>query len=311
MRVMVGWRQAVWATTLTTLLGVGCSANEPQDACHDHIGSHSQAVSCGGQPPAKSFSAPIDALASYDAQSQCDPTAKPGVIAFRDLVLATYPCTGDFGIERACNVGGTSEHKEGRAWDWKVAVGNQAADDLLDWLLAPDAQGNKYAMLRRMGVMYMVWNKKIWGAYRPQDGWRAYSGDPHTDHVHFSFSWAGANKTTSYWAGQTLPPDSGPPPTPDSGPPPTPDSAVAPPDLATPTLDQAIAEDHGFSSGLDLTSSPRRDLGGVVNNNRLLTGGCQLGRNSGGTGAGLALPLLALLGLLSLRRCAESRSRRR
>jgi hypothetical protein len=25
--------------------------------------------------------------------------------------------------------------------------------------------------------------------------------NPHTDHIHFSFSWAGARKQTSYWDG--------------------------------------------------------------------------------------------------------------
>jgi peptidoglycan hydrolase-like protein with peptidoglycan-binding domain len=34
------------------------------------------------------------------------------------------------------------------------------------------------------------------------DGWRPYSGESdHTDHVHFSFSWDGAMKRTSWWDG--------------------------------------------------------------------------------------------------------------
>jgi hypothetical protein len=36
-------------------------------------------------------------------------------------------------------------------------------------------------------------------SYRAEEGWRPYVGtNPHTDHIHFSFSWAGARKQTSY-----------------------------------------------------------------------------------------------------------------
>jgi hypothetical protein len=42
-------------------------------------------------------------------------------------------------------------------------------------------------------------------AYRAADGWRPYVGaNPHTDHAHFSFSWAGARKQTSYWDGSPV-----------------------------------------------------------------------------------------------------------
>ncbi|MCK5799980.1 MAG: hypothetical protein KAI47_22475, partial [Deltaproteobacteria bacterium] len=203
------FRTFSFATLGLALVVSGCVGSEGGS---EILGTCQQALDCRGQPVTPLFSQPVDSLASYDPQTTCDPVAKPGVIAFRDLVLATYPCTGDSGIERACSVGGTSEHKEGRAWDWKVTVGNPAADDFLDWLLATDAQGHKYAMLRRLGVMYMVWNKRIWGAYRPNDGWRTYTGaSPHTDHVHFSFSWDGAKKKTSFWSGTAPSPDSGVP----------------------------------------------------------------------------------------------------
>ena len=75
-------------------------------------------------------------------------------------------------IRRDCSVGGPSEHKEGRAWDWGVAATN-AGD-----------------------------RRRIWASYRAEEGWRPYVGaNPHTDHIHFSFSWAGARKQTSYWGG--------------------------------------------------------------------------------------------------------------
>lgn len=158
-------------------------------------------------PDVPTFSAPPDPYAAYVGQTTCDPTAKPGVLDFQALVLEAYPDTGDYGISRDCGVGGTSEHKEGRAWDWKVDVNTQAAlaDDLLNWLLA-ERDGEPHALLRRFGVMYMIWNQQIWKAYDPDAGWQAYTGpNPHTDHVHFSFSWEGARQETTWWTAQGPP----------------------------------------------------------------------------------------------------------
>ena len=171
------------------------------------------AVPASATMPTPTFGPLIEDLAGYQSQTTCDPTAKPGVAAFRTMVLANYPGTGDDGITRSCSIGGTSEHKEGRAWDWMVSAydAKQAAQvqDLLTWLFATDQYGNKYAMARRLGVMYVIWNKKIWGAYSADDGWRcyyacpgspsSYNHDPHTGHVHFSFDWDGALKHTTYW----------------------------------------------------------------------------------------------------------------
>ncbi len=162
------------------------------------------------KPPTPSFGAACDPFNDYDAQSTCDPTAKPGVVSFRDFLTGVYPSTGDYGITRACNIGGTSEHKEGRAWDWKVNYNDLAQRDIADtviaWLLETDQHGNACALSRRLGVMYLIWNKNIWGSYRSPNsscataGWKAYTGtNPHTDHVHISWAWPGANKKTSWW----------------------------------------------------------------------------------------------------------------
>ena len=189
-------RQEVWALPVL-IAALGLSACGEDFASFGSVQRAEQSCSLGLPTPI--FSDPPEALASYAPQTSCDPKARPGVEAFRDLLLATFPCTRNGGIVRECSVGGTSEHKEGRAIDWMVDVGNPAADELLTWLLGTDAEGNEYAMARRLGVMYIVWNRKIWGAYRSAEGWRAYSGDPHTDHIHISFSWAGARKETSFW----------------------------------------------------------------------------------------------------------------
>lgn len=121
---------------------------------------------------------------------------------FRDLILRAYPQTSDLGISRACSSGGRSEHKEGRAWDWGVDVNSQGelADEVLEWLLATDVHGNRHALVRRFGIMYMIWNRRIWSANQADQGWKPYTGpNPHTNHVHFSFGWKGARKETSWW----------------------------------------------------------------------------------------------------------------
>ena len=171
--------------------------------------------SAGASPRRPRLGPFIEEGSYYQGQTKCSPWAKPGVVAFQRMVLSAYPGTGAGSIGRACSVGGTSEHKEGRAWDWGVNVSNAsqkaAAEDLLAWLAAEDRYGNTAAMGRRLGVMYAIWNKRIWF---PGSGWRKYcvyrrgacrdpeDGDvrhPHTDHVHFSFTWDGAKKKTTFW----------------------------------------------------------------------------------------------------------------
>ena len=160
-------------------------------------------------PSVGSFPAAIEGYAAYQGQTTCSPTAKPGVVRFRDLVLRTYPKTRNLGIVRGCNVGGRSEHKEGRAWDWGVSAAKPAeaaaVDDLMKWLFATDSKGNRHAIARRLGLQYVIWNRKIWGAYN-SSGWRPYTGvSPHNEHVHFSFGRPGAEARTSFFSGRVAP----------------------------------------------------------------------------------------------------------
>jgi hypothetical protein len=168
------------------------------------------ATSASAAPPVVARGTTIEAFSPYQGQSTCDPVARPGTIALRELVLAAYPDTGDAGIVRACTAGGGSEHKEGRAWDWRVSTADPdevaQVDEFLDWLLAPDEHGNDAAMARRLGVMYVIWDSRVWKSYQAARGWQPYAGaSPHTDHVHISLSWAGAYGATSYWTGTVAP----------------------------------------------------------------------------------------------------------
>ena len=163
------------------------------------------------------YSAKIEPLASYVGQSTCSPAPKKGTVAFANLLLRTYPSSRSLGISRACGSGGQSEHKEGRAFDWGMSVRSTrdraAVKALFTWLMKTDRHGNRYAMARRLGIQYMIWNRRIWGAYSADRGWRKYTGaNPHTDHVHFSLSWAGARKQTSFWNPRHFPGSSTPPP---------------------------------------------------------------------------------------------------
>jgi hypothetical protein len=114
-------------------------------------------------------------------------------------------------ISRDCTVGGRSEHKDGRGID---AGGVSAftstrarAESILNWLLATDADGHRFANARRLGVMYLIWDKQLWVASEADRGWQPYpcSGVTlcHQDHIHMSISQAGAAKQTSYWTGRT------------------------------------------------------------------------------------------------------------
>lgn len=149
----------------------------------------------------------VEDFSGYFPQVSCDPVPRAGVVKLRNLALRTYGRGHDGGMTRSCVQGGQSEHKEGRAWDWMLNVANRAdrrvANDFLGWLTAKGPDGQAGYQARRLGIMYVIWNRRIWSAYRSGDGWRPYSGwSPHTDHIHLSFSWAGARGRTSFWTGK-------------------------------------------------------------------------------------------------------------
>ncbi|HET7325826.1 MAG TPA: peptidoglycan-binding domain-containing protein, partial [Nocardioidaceae bacterium] len=156
----------------------------------------------------------VEDFSGYFPQVSCSPVLQPGVVKFRNLALRTYQRGHDGGITRSCVQGGLSEHKEGRAWDWMLDVGNRrdrrVANNFLSWLTAKGRDGEAGYQARRLGVMYVIWNRRIWSAYRSGEGWRPYSGySPHTDHIHVSFNWAGARGRTSFWTGRVAGTDYG------------------------------------------------------------------------------------------------------
>lgn len=144
----------------------------------------------GSSPAAKP--APRNSNGSWPAE-RCtvdDPTTS-GCITAR--TLHAYNETKRAGFTRYVSCyrsGGSGEHPKGRACDWAaqsggfggVATGGDKTygDKLATWYVANAS---------RLGIMYVIWFKKIW---MPGLGWRTYnsqdgtpSGD-HTNHVHLS-----------------------------------------------------------------------------------------------------------------------------
>lgn len=147
--------------------------------------------------PVLAFDEPAEPyLAQSILQKTCDPKDKPGTNAFANFVVH-YQGGVKGRISASCSPFGTSEHKEGRAFDWMISATkpDQAAraQELLDWLFANDGE-----MFRRAGLQYIIWNRRIWSVSNKK--WVDYTGSsPHTDHIHFTFGWPGALGQTSFY----------------------------------------------------------------------------------------------------------------
>ncbi|MDC5697638.1 peptidoglycan-binding protein [Intrasporangium calvum] len=156
-------------------------------------------------PPTKTLPKALDVYVPYQGQTVCDPVARPGVLAFAKLMTSHYQLGSTSLIGRSC-AGDVSEHYDGRAWDWMLDVDDPeesaVARSVLTWLTKADANGVPGAMARRFGIMYIIYDRKMWRSYAPERGWAPYDGsNPHTDHIHFSFNYNGAAARTSWWTG--------------------------------------------------------------------------------------------------------------
>jgi len=161
--------------------------------------------------------AEYDPVASYEAQSICSPTPKPGTLRLIALLKKTYGKNQYMGTSRPCGSGGTSEHKDGRAIDWMTSIrspkGRANAKAFIGWLIGPDSAGVPRGNATRLGIMYIGWNNHFWRAYSPEQGWTKLDGCPegndtdcHRNHMHISLTWDGASGRTSMWDGTALAP---------------------------------------------------------------------------------------------------------
>ena len=154
---------------------------------------------------------PIEDL-QYDFAHRCRPRSTPGIRLLESWVGRHYPGTS-WGVYRCERLDKHSRslHSEGRALDWHLDARRKsqrrAADDLVDLLLAPDADGNGHALARRMGVQELIFNCRAWfggdGGMEPysvcQGGGHVDPTTAHRDHVHIGLNLAGAKARTSFW----------------------------------------------------------------------------------------------------------------
>ncbi|WP_203939247.1 coiled-coil domain-containing protein [Spirilliplanes yamanashiensis] len=140
--------------------------------------------SSGGSSRAASFSG------SSGSCSANDPTTS-GCITPRTLHALKQAQNAGFKRFVSCfRSGGGGEHPKGRACDFaaqKNGFGGVASGG--DKTYGTNLANYYINNASRLGVLYVIWFKRIW---LPSSGWRAYSrgnGDPssdHTNHVHLS-----------------------------------------------------------------------------------------------------------------------------
>ncbi len=157
---------------------------------------------------------PVEDYASYDGQRWCAQETRPGTRRLQGW--AFYHFGGRRGPTlRRCDVGGRSEHKEGRAFDWTLDAARRG-DRRRAWrfisnVLATDRRGNEHAKARRMGIMYIIWNDRVWKSYEGFRRQRYLASScstrrecsktaRHRDHVHVSLSRPGGRARTSWYA---------------------------------------------------------------------------------------------------------------
>jgi len=167
----------------------------------------------GVSPAATTQAAPVEDYADYQPQTKCAKKAKPGTrLLGRWLVRRG----GDGGpTTRPCRSGGTSEHKDGRAFDWMLDArrkqDRRVAREFLEYAFATDADGNEHAIARRMGIMYVIWNDRMYSAWDRFKREKYLSSSckrrkkcsatlRHRNHMHISLSKAGARGQTSWYA---------------------------------------------------------------------------------------------------------------
>lgn len=173
----------------------------------------SQATSSGAS--SQRYAMPVESYPPYEPQRTCARKDKPGTVALGQWLVARGGVFG--GTLRPCGSGGTSEHKDGRAFDWRLDARNAddraIADAFLVEAFADDELGDTDALARRMGIMYVIWNDRMYAAWDGFEPERYLSSGcrtrrtcsatlRHRDHMHISLSKAGARGRTSWYLEQ-------------------------------------------------------------------------------------------------------------
>jgi hypothetical protein len=152
-------------------------------------------------PQPGTLSSALDGFASYD--ETIDSTRHCGGTDLREGVQAFADYLAPFGIiGRSYQGCQTGFHPIGQALDVYLDGSTVAGlRPFADWLTANDGE-----MTRRLGIVQVIFDHHIWRSYnggpgRPQGAWTSYGGvDPHTSHIHVSFSEEGARGSTSFFS---------------------------------------------------------------------------------------------------------------
>jgi hypothetical protein len=159
---------------------------------------------------------PPEPYAPYQPQTQCRTSAQVGTRLLARWINRQFDGGRAVASVRGCG-GGTSEHQDGRAIDWSMDATRKAhrleVNRFLSGLFKTDRAGHPHARARRMGIMYVIWNDRMYASYdrfaqkpytpckRPRDCSPTLR---HRDHVHISLSPRGARANGSWYAGRVL-----------------------------------------------------------------------------------------------------------
>src|SRR5664279_4120927 len=109
---------------------------------------------------------PLDPL-TYDQATRCTGHASKGALLLERWMEHHAPGVS-WGIYRCERWGkhSASLHAEGRALDWHLdatsTAGRAEAQRLIHLFLAPDRDGQEFALARRMGIQELIWNCHAW-----------------------------------------------------------------------------------------------------------------------------------------------------
>jgi hypothetical protein len=162
------------------------------------------------------YAGPPEDYARYEGQTTCVERAQPGTRKLAGWINRRFGGGKAVASLRSCP-GGTSEHKDGRAFDWTLDAtrkrDRRVARSFLRRVLASDRQDRPHALARRMGIMYVIWNDQMWSSWDRFDP-EAYLSSScrsrkrcsktlrHRDHLHVSLSKPGARARTSWYDGR-------------------------------------------------------------------------------------------------------------
>lgn len=165
-----------------------------------------------GAGPASAYTEEPEGYAGYQPENGCRDSPRPGTRELARWIEASFDGGPALASMRPCDRS-TSEHQDGRAIDWMMDAAKKSerreVNRFLTRVFAADEAKNEHALARRMGIMYLIWNDRMYSAYRHGDtdhfGGRPYgcgcgsATSRHRDHIHISLSKPGARAATSWY----------------------------------------------------------------------------------------------------------------